>query len=270
MSYNEEVLIVGSGPSAAYAVLACEDMGVPFRVVSNKPSNTEQAGAFFLHWLPRSLPAEPTPVRVFGTGHREGYLTKQWGPEFENIPTSFPEREKVERWYSSLALNAVWERTPVHLIGAVSDASLQAFGDMHRAVFHTFTSQVHANTRRLVRFPTLTRQQGPVAPAPGADMVIYNGDLCEAHARTTIAFGRLSIEFPQGTSERVLADYKGAFQGKPELVYLRDIPPGTPPVEWQNYLAPNVVPIGRFATWDRGVLSHQAYQMVVNVLREVL
>lgn len=268
MTPRADVLILGSGPSAAYAVLACQDAGVSCEVMSNRPPNVDQAGAFFLHWLPERLAAPVTRVQVWGTGTREGYLMKQWGPEWVDVPTSFPEAERVEAWHSSLALLPVWEGVPFRLCGKVHDSQLIFCSSTYRAVFHTFSSTMAGMKRKLVMFPTLSRQQGEVKDY-GTNMVIYNGDLAEPHIRTTIAWGRLSIEFPRGTEQKVIKEYQASFTAPPELVMLRDINPLTKPVTPAEWVAPNVVPLGRFATWDRRMLSHHAYQRVRDVLSAI-
>lgn len=266
MTPRVDVLIVGSGPSAAFAALACQDAGVTCEVMSHKPPSTDQAGAFFLHWLPERLEAPPSKVRVWGTGTREGYLKKQWGTGVDT-PTSFPEAEREEMWYCSYALRQVWDTVPFRHCESVTDWEMEALAGAYRWVFHTFPSDQSKDGRKLALFPTLTRQQGDFRDQ-GPCMIIYSGDLVEAHVRTTLAWGRMSIEFPRGTPLLTLQKYNSAFRGPPELVMLRDIPPETAPVSRAEWVCGNVVPIGRFATWDRRLLSHQSYRAVLDTLQE--
>jgi hypothetical protein len=84
-----------------------------------------------------------------------------------------------------------------------------------------------------------------------------------------VAFNRLSLEFPVGTTKAELRAYDWGFRGRPDMVLLRDIPPETVPVGLAERVEHNVVPIGRFATWDRRGLSHHAYHAVLKALDEV-
>ena len=269
MTPRADVLILGSGPSAAYAVLACEDAGMSCEVMSNRGPNVSQVGAFFLHWVPDRLEAKPTKVQVWGVGTREGYLTKQWGPEFRGIPTSFPSEERMEKWYPSSALSRVWEQVSYHRGAVAGDADLAKLGGQYGRVFHTFSSQRSGTSRRLQMFPTLSRQQREERDY-GSNLVIYNGDPAEAHIRVTVAWGRLSVEFPRGTPQGEVRGYRRQFRGEPDTVMLRDILPTTAPVSREERVADNVIPLGRFATWDRRALSHHAYQGVLDALKETV
>lgn len=262
---NARVLIIGSGPSAAFAVLACQDAGADFHVMSSTPAMMDQAGAFFIHWVPERLKAWPARVQIWGTGTREGYLMKQWGEAGAGVYTSFPREQHIEDWYNSNVLDKAWATVPVQLTIPVTDQFLALYGTQYDVVFHTFSAKRTAERRKLVRFPTLTH----VAVHPqdyGNNLIVYNGELDQEHIRTTVAFNRMSVEFPAGTRPESLKDYRRGFKGRPELVYLRDIPPGTAPVGPDEYVSPNVVPLGRFATWDRHALSHHSYAAVRKVL----
>lgn len=260
---RQRVLIVGSGPAAAYAVLAARAADANVRIMSNAAPNTDQAGAFFLHWLPEQLGATPEPVEISSTGTRFGYLTKQWGNAYSDIPTSFPTERRTEMWYNSNALKQVWATEHVQVCGQMPDHKLATYGDAFDWVFHTFPSTWSGRTRSVVKFPVLST---PSLGLAGTLKVVYNGDMHWAHTRTTVAWGRTSVEFPRDVSEEVLAGTEAVFVGPVKRAMLRDIHPATLPVEQDEWLAPNVVPVGRFAQWDRHALSHHAYERVYNLL----
>lgn len=262
---NADVAILGTGPSAAFALLACREMGVSTRVLSTTPPSTSQAGAFFLHYVPPAYPAEPVPVVVGAVGHREGYLRKQWGRA--DIPTSFPSASRIHYWYNSACLEQVWADQPVELVNSLSDGDLARLGQRHGLVFHTFSAKAHFREREIVLFPTLTHFGVPGRDY-GTDCVTYNGIPEDAHVRSTMSMGRYSIEFPADTRKEVVDSYRTFFKERPSLVRLRDIRPGTPPVTSGQWLAPNVIPLGRFARFDRNLLSHDAYFSTLYFLKE--
>lgn len=252
------VLIVGTGPSAAFAVQACKDLGILPEVWGERPPHFTQAGAFFIHWLPESIQGEPIPVLITSKGSAKNYALKQWGSE---INTSFPEKTRVENWHSSVCLADVWAGLKI-VQRKVQDLDLYEASQRYSWVFHSFPLTFHSVKRKTLGFPALfgtpNRQNGV--------RVQYNGSLLEDWVRLTDSFGRRTLEFPVGTSEEILSEYEGGFQSKPKRVELRDLPPEMVPVEPSEFLQPNLVPIGRWSCFDRKMLSHSTYGRVRGML----
>lgn len=252
---HKRVLILGSGPSAAYSALACLDSKVHFDVLSNREPHTEQSGAFFLHWLPdtfiRKYKIETIQVKIYGIGSSENYSRMQWGIPY---PNSFPLADRLEEWYDSRTLKKVWKTIDVHLLDCnLKDQDLLNFGDVYDLVLHSFSSEAAKQTRSIVPIPCWTKET-----IGNGYEITYNGGTDFSWVRCTHAWKRLSLEFPPNYD----------LPGNPEwwTVRLRDIRPDTKPVSKQEYLAPHIIPIGRFATWDRRMLCHQAYQRTLEHL----
>lgn len=251
------IRIVGAGPSAAYAVLACRSIGVEPVVISNAPPHTNQAGAFFLHWLPEwfveQTKAKASVVQWVPLGSKEVYLAKQ-GYHDLALPCSFPVQEQLEWMYSSAWLDAAWDGVKVEW-GNLSAAELAQLGEIYDFVFYTFPAVKHG--RVLDNFPVLDARTGI-----RRNKIVYSGLPEHAWVRMTQAFGRLSYEYPRPVQ---LADFppdKLPF----EQHWLRDIPPSVLPLDASEYPAANVIPIGRFAEWQRKRLSHEVYARVLEVL----
>lgn len=281
----KDVLVVGSGPAAAYAVQACKDSGVSVHVISDALPNTSQAGAFFLHWLPDSLllaGGVAEPVQIIGVGDAGVYAEKQWGRDFRRIATSFPAHGRTEYWYSSCLLQQVWDAQPVEVRAGrpVSDEELLRLGKQYGLVLHTFSSTRAAKSRTLVTIPCLTHPAANLGV--GHNRVLYSGMERPKWVRKTVAWKRVSYEYPawqQRSYEypggRVL-DAAGLEQAvaltfaqagvRPHWVRLRDMPPMTAPVREHEYLGRNIIPIGRWAGWRRRMLSHEVYYKVLNLI----
>jgi hypothetical protein len=157
----------------------------------------------------------------------------------------------------------VWEGVDLVQRQVTEDELYQA-GWKFDWVFHSFAIPVHANKRHLSRIPCVVGQpynaNGP--------RILYNGSLQDDWIRLTDAFGRRTLEFPVFTTEEVwrAGAWQGLFVGPARRVELRDLAPDVKPVLPKEYLAHNVVPIGRFSCFDRKILSHDAYGRVRGVL----
>ena len=257
MSKQQMVLIVGSGPSAAYAWMAATLAGAHVEVVSEKlPTARGPVGAFFLHWLPAEIACTTynTEVIVQSIGTAEQYTRKQWG---RVVPSSFPEHKRIEHWWDSRVLSLIWEQCPVRQ-AKMSEQQLRESAASWDWVFHTFPTQATSARRKLYRFPVF---DGPASDAQDC-WIVYNGHAHDDWIRATMAFGRLSMEYP---CPEVMGSPLPRMTGY-DLHWLRDIDPDTLPVEPSEWLAPNVLPIGRFATWNRKALSHDAFHTVWQTL----
>lgn len=255
MQKSAKVVIAGSGPSAAFAVMACWYLGIMPRVYSDKPPRSQQTGAFFLHWTPSELTgyphSEPIWVRIEGRGTAAGYTCKQWG---KVIPSSFPVEPELKRMFDSRVLDNVWTIQPWEK-RCLTSQELIDLGKENDWVFHTFPAS--PNGRAVLEIPTLVKMLEQDNPTDNLK-IIYSGveDGNETWVRKTIGLTHISVEYPIGMTEFKSVPELGMH---PRFVRLRDLMPDVEPVSESEYLAPNVIPIGRWATFDRHALSHQAY-----------
>ncbi len=258
-----KVAICGSAPSAAFAVMACKEMGIFPEVFSTDQPRISQAGAFFLHWVPDYLrllfPEAQTEVTWQGIGTARNYVIKQWGRDFGS---SFPEESRTEVMFDSCCLKEVWSHQVVNLVPRLLDTDLFRLAGEYDWVFHTFSSQAASLTRDLTMFPVLTYR----SKEPERNYILYNGDLRDRWVRMTRCWERISIEFPRNQAEIIRA--QDPVYAAMELNWLRDIHPEVPAVSGNEWLSPYIVPIGRFAEWNRKRLSHEAHQVVQALLQE--
>lgn len=260
-----KILIAGSGPSAAFAAMAALDWGAELHVMSKTQPHVQQDGAFFIHWLPenwrkaaiQTIEVHPYTVKIRWVGTAEQYTIKQWSM---GMPSSFPAHDYEEQWYNSEALNAVWQRTrPLH--SDMDSSNLRKCSELYDYVFHTFTVEEHRANRNYTWFPirSFVREWGQELK------IVYNGST-DPWVRMTMSFyGRVSFEFPDTPHTELLLSTEPVWDAM-DKAKLRDIHPSIQPVAESEWLAPNVRPLGRFATWDRKRLSHHAYADVMQAL----
>jgi hypothetical protein len=272
-----KVAVLGSGASAAFAVAACKDIGAEVKVYSSVHPNelSTQMGAFFLHDIPPNIGhIESVAVDIDSIGEASVYSEMQWG---RNIPTSFPSERRTERWYSPMYLNRVWQDVTVFRETLSKEDIVRLTQLGYDWVFHSFP--LVERTDSIVRFPILVGNQYSHL----RDFILYNGTIQFDWVRLTRQFGNLCLEYPHNISvddECLFRDMVGdldslgieGLQSKDypqwEHVWGRDIVPETEPLTSEEYVQKNIIPIGRFATWDRKMLSHQAYTIVKTHLIE--
>lgn len=262
MATKPKVLILGTGPSAAFAVQACKDLGINPYVWGEKPPHFTQAGAFFIHHLPESLQAGAVPmkVRISRRGNADSYSVKQWG---RILHTSFPDKEYTADWYSSVELARVWNG--VHIdVKKLNDVELLSYGGLFDWIFHTFPLECHSQHRVCGSIPCLVG-------VPYNDLgprVLYSGSLKDDWIRLTDSMGRRTLEFPGYSPNSTIRDEVNfsLFRGTVREIRLRDLGPRQQPVPVPEYLSSNIIPVGRWACWDHKMLSHDTYERVRSYL----
>jgi hypothetical protein len=240
---KKKVLIVGSGPSAALAILAAADAGVDYTVVSATDPTTRPPGAFFLHWLPPSLRALPVEVEIQALGTAARYELKQWGAGYGS---SFPTQPRIENWYPAEYLQQVWTSTEV-IIQKMGLEDLLMASRAYDFVFHTFP----VVNNQAVKIPVHVMQVN-TAIRPS---ILYNGMKDEPWCRQTKAWGEMHTEYPWNYKSEFLAN---------GWTWVQDLLPWAVPVTTR--LAPNVIPIGRMAQQQPKYLAHMAYNEVMSCL----
>lgn len=243
---KKRVLIAGSGPSAALAVLAAADVGAEYTVMSATDPTQRPPGAFFLHWLPPSLRAMPVEVLVDSVGNEAVYAYKQWGCGYS---TSFPKHQAVHSWYPAECLAQVWTSTHVE-ITKLNREDLAHFSREYDWVFYTWA--LGDNVARGIPVHVL------YTPTEDRPTILYNGKRDVPWCRQTRAFGEVHTEYPY--------NYSIPQPQAEGWTMVADLPPWANPVT--DLVAPNVVPIGRLARQDSKYLAHQAYEEVLRCLTQ--
>ena len=100
---------------------------------------------------------------------------------------------------------------------------------------------------------------------PSKNFVVYNGTHEGLVVREAQLFGNHFLEFPKGlTQEHDLEEWPIDLKGY-KVVMLKDLDPRTKP--WHQPKG-NIRLIGRWAQWDRKILSHDAYGIVQKMIQE--
>lgn len=260
-----KVAIIGSGPSAAFALLACSSFGiVPTMYLKN--SVTFQPGAFFIHELP-FIPAYEViryPVSIMSLGTRQEYIDKQWkNHEIDRFyQSSFPEKDFVQYGYNPNhvipLIFSMCDHNEVQLESLMIDVEIQSLGKKYDVVFISFLTQalIQANRNNIIRFPVLSKPSDSLF-----NFVMYNG-IRSSTVRLSDLWGTRYIEL---TADANIEEYGSGW----EVHHSIDIVPRTTEFELPS-LGNNIIPIGRLARFNRTLLSHQTYEFVREKINELL
>lgn len=256
-------------------------------------------------WI--KLAVESQKLATMRVGVEENYIQKQYGkyangitnssfpkvaPKVPLITTIYPYSEQIKRY--------LIENTPIQLGILFNDDLIMEYAESYDVVLHTFpTEESILSSLGNLYFPVSTLHiparnrpnswwrkfadavnlerldlLGPLGIAtlntdtwfPNLpNLVLYDGTLTHPYVRLSVLFQHLHLEFPVGYHEEksdVLYDLE-------RIGFKTAIQPTLKPQQkrWDGYLSENVFAIGRYATWDTQVLSHQAYYDTCGILK---
>ncbi len=252
------IAIIGGGPSAAFAYRACWDMRLNPTVYADKL--TSPNGAFYIHDMPVTCPPDirkqyAKSIHYIGIGTAEGYAEKMWGNP--QIKTSFPITPRTEIGYDPAIINWLWtDLDRLHPCGKLTDDGVVAIASQYDLVIQTFPTDESKKYRTIDQIPVFTKSIEPMNHI----LLLYSGDN-SPWVRATFSGEKLSLEYPKDfpTTEDLLY---WTFSSVP------DLPPETS--DWIKGPASNVKLVGRFAQYNRKILSHHAYDRVLKLLKRSL
>jgi hypothetical protein len=275
-----DVLILGCGPAGLLAAHAVEQLGGRPHIISRKvPSKFR--GAQYLHEPISDLTGDPHGViRTFKSGTREGYAQKVYGDPA--APCSWddqaPERDA---WDLRQVYAELWNRYQSRIQDSrVTWDDLHAYNDRFSdggdwqlvlstlpALDSCYQRQERCGEHRFDWEAMWTLDYAP--PDVADNTVLYSGDPEQFWYRTSRVFGHCSTEFtefspPSGGA--VIYD-----NGPRDPTARVAIPNKGIKVKGTNCDCwPNVKRIGRFGTWRKGYLVHQAYHDAARYFEEAM
>lgn len=298
MSYpirNEpSVAILGGGASAAYIYSACRELGLHPDVyvvqTATSKGHAVTKGAFWLYEVPETVRNAFTavPILMRGEGSSESYMSKQWSECFNEYPSSFPTEPKVSMGYSpSEVLPVLWKGVEELPIEPLDDEGVRELASTYHIVFQTFSSDAdkvqYAKFR--VTIPVLNFPcDGMVTPeitgfnaahgrflkkhahlAECQNYVVYDGLFNDAFVRFSKLFDDYYMEFPSKFDLKDMYHYNNATS---TYGTFQDIAPDMPSKPVLHSPAENVYLMGRYAEWERKLLTHQAYAKTFQILSQ--
>lgn len=253
-----KVTILGAGPAGLMAALAADQNGHRVSIIT-KGEKSIIDGA---QWLQRPIPwltdgVEPTMITYAKVGSVDGYARKAYGePEAQVSWDSFVSGDRPG-WPLRHAYDQLWSRYEDRMVHfSLNQPDIRKLLDRERdhQVFCSIPASMICNDLAAHDFQS---QKVIFTPEPFVtipNMIVYNGRESDPWYRTSCLFDTCSTEY---------GVHDDPHMGVPEIAAtLPEHREGIKPISnncscWSSY--PNLIKIGRFGTWRRGVLVDHAY-----------
>lgn len=264
-----KVAILGSGPaglmSAAAALQATDDMtGGSLTILSNN-GKSSLYGAQYLHapipgYTNQRWPHAKRPVTYTLRGAVDEYKRKVYGPQWDGTVSPEDLSETHDAWDIRQTYDALWDDFKDHVERIHMDpAGLRMLIDGNTA-FGRFDLIINTIPRPMLcmeghQFRSAMIWAAGEAPDRGIDLdrfqcpdftVICNGEESPSWYRLSNIFGHKTVEWPEFT--------------KPPIPSVAVV---TKPLKTNCDCFPEVFHVGRYGKWTKGVLTHHAYQEVL-------
>lgn len=255
----KRVAILGAGPAGLLVKHAASLQRVEAHVYSNAVKS-HIGGAQFLHSsVPDITTAKPDGVIwVHKWGSAAGYAQKVYGSA--DAPTSFNlfKEGEVPAWSLRAAYDTLWElyggEDIMPASGGLKATDVMELQREYDLVISTIPAKALCYEINH-RFPAQ-----PVAFTDHAeyvgnweDYICYSGDLLEPWYRTSCIFGVGQTEYSAGARMPAL--------GKSTA--------GIKPISTDCDCCRGVLRLGRFGKWQKGVLTHHAFQEAMHALQQL-
>lgn len=251
------VAILGSGPSAAFAVAACKELEIYPIVYSYKPWNTDLKGATWVSGIPDSYLRDPDMIRKYRVVHMmplysnaDIYNKAMWGDAITE--TSYPLKPEVKSAYHpSVLLTMIGSASVGHIYCKFKDDDIKRLSDEYDLVIQTFSTEEEISKQPKL-LPIYIYEED--VPDRGVNLAIYAG---EPWLRMSILWNKIFWEYAHPIE---------GYRQYPTIA--RKIPPDCPTI--LEGVAPNVLRVGRYATWERKAFSYHSYLQVRYRLEQML
>jgi hypothetical protein len=256
---SNRFVVLGCGPAGLFAATALEQNGHSVRVISRK-RKSEIFGTQYLHApIPELTPEVPQArVEYRLTGTVEAYREKVYGESMPNLPVS-PQTLDYDHdaWDIRAAYEKAWERWEPRIedVRFVTPdiAKSIAHSGVHRVLstipaFRLCEDSDHQFASQRIWAAGDAPERGLFCPVDVAEegQILCDGTRDVGWYRQSRVFGFRTVEWPYREERR--PPISGLSLIDKPLFTNCDCP------------AKNIVRLGRYGAWTKGILSHSAYQ----------
>jgi hypothetical protein len=245
---NESVVaILGCGPAGMMAAHAVQLLGKQPIIYSERAEPSRIPGAAYLH---KPMPDINDPMKPHGMvsfiklGSRDGYAAKVY--DRPSAPCSWDQFEEGERpaWSLVETYERLWKMYSGFIIPHhVTAVDLEEMKTNYPLIISTIPKMHLCVAQHEFSYKTVWIR--PVAqPGTEPNSMVYNGRPSEQWYRSSLLFGHGSTEFP-----RIPTGYS-----------FGNVVEGKKPLQNNCDCHPEIVRVGRFGEWRKGVLSHTAFE----------
>lgn len=261
-----KVAIIGSGPTGMVVAHAIETEGFSRNEIDifSHGDKSSLHGAQFLHGEVPGLPLSAFPITIETDGTMLEYREKVYETyrDFPLVPLEQFAGEHIG-WDIRHAYDLLWSRYASRVIALRFDpgpAFANAYAVLRQSYEYVFTTMPMRPFCVVPEHNWDTATVYAVGDAPGQDCPIrpprntvrYNGTDSTSWYRTANILGHCTAEWP-------------AF-GKRKKPPVTGVVPVTKPLSTDCTCWPEMIRVGRYGQWKKGVLVHHAYNRTITKL----
>ena len=277
MDLSRKIAIVGGGIAAAYTYRAVIDTGFSDITVFGGDFKKPIGGAFWLRWLPEQLSKKVKSSTIFiqTVGSAEVYMRNQWGEKFQHYPSSFPKglRQdikdpdfKTEIGYDpGHCWDYLWgqDLNFVRKFFTENEDFIDLLGEFD-VVLSTIALPMDKRSwldkvyeRTIVSASKLKN---------AANNVVYVGLDDSSIIRFSYVWGKTFYEIGYNKVVDLDSIYKKYSEDVVQFHKFPDIMPDVPALPITSDISDRLFLIGRYAQWNRTLLSHECYKITQEIL----
>lgn len=264
------VAVLGAGPaglmSAAAIIESAPDTEI--RIISDKTVPSTMYGAQYLHApIPGYTPDEDKPQEVSYQliGSPDDYRRKVYGPMWDGTVSPEDLAESHPAWDIRETYIRLWEDFEQLIEPMIIDPAGMKFLADGNTTFGWFDLIISSIPKPAIcarghQFKSTPIWAAGSAPELGIEIpyhcpeftVVCNGDGFPSWYRKSNIYGRTTVEWPEHIRPPV-----------PSVAQVQK------PLENNCDCWPDIIHVGRYGKWEKGVLTHHAYEEVKYVTSEL-
>jgi hypothetical protein len=261
---TKQVAILGCGPAGLMVGHACRMMGHQATVYSNK-HKSPMLGAQYLHQIIPGIPhSRSLKLSYILEGTIEDYRDKIYGDAEADITVSPEQFVGIhESWSLREAYNWLWTKWQSYVVSAnITQEVLQELAGSNDVVVSTIPAKALCYDERHMWWSTKVLVDsfwhgGQNYFSPDIrNVVVCNGRPYEPKRPSTTGWYRTSAIFGQQNTE-----WSPKVEYRPSKTHWVEKPIATDCDCW-----PSIVRAGRYGQWRKGVLTHDAFELALEVL----
>ena len=262
---KERILVLGCGPAGMIAAHAASSMGHDVSIISANPRPSTMYGAQYLHApIPHVTEGRPVTVNYVLNGSTRGYRDKVYGALGRDLVVS-PDAlaENHSAWDIRYTYNRLWEMYGDKVTGWYVDGNnIDSIKPEWDLIISSIPKISLCSSSFACKFKSVEIWARGEAPERGIALdvdvadstVICNGLDIPTWYRASNIYGHKTIEwsFEAGLVDPLVTD-GGALVRKP--------------ISNECNCHPEILRVGRYGKWKKGVLASDAYDDVTCALR---
>lgn len=269
MSKKLNIAILGTGASALFAAKAAKDLGHEPLVIGVKGFNFPP-GPFWFHWVPEDIKQKVKEYKItlIPEGTEHDYQSLQWGRKPRGVSSSFPKKIMEVIGYNPSEVEKVLcptlfvQKMPKPL----SEEEIRGLCYNYDFVFQTFPTELSKDVQKPYQPYYMGALYGFDPNSDFENFVVYNGTGDGIYVRKVLLWGNFFFEFPKNLALDEIKKVMDRIHPEMQYYKLYDMNPWTLPLELPITSPPNLHLVGRWAEWNTKRLSHEAYNIVKEII----